>query len=153
MDGGQDAGGGSLQRILVPVDGAGRAADAVAVAARLSGGVGGRLRLVHVRIFDPPVRNSGRYYPESKAEAEAVVEGAVLDAWTWGSRATGDVVVAQRAHIARTIVRVAQHWDAGVIVIARRPRRALTRLLLGSVADEVLHRATCPVLVVRPGLR
>jgi len=142
-----------MQRILVPVDAAGRAADAVALAARMSCAVNGMVRLVHVRIFDPPVRNFGRFFPESRDAAAAVVEGALLDAWAWGSKATGDVVIAERSRVARAIVTAARNWDAGVIVMARRPRRAVTRLLTGSVADEVLRRATCPVLVTRPGLR
>jgi nucleotide-binding universal stress UspA family protein len=108
---------------------------------------------VHVRIFDPPVRGGGRFYPESSADAEAVVEHAVLDAWACGSRASGQVVVAERSRLGRAIVSAAESWQAGVIVLARRPRRALARLLVPSVADEVMRRAGCPVLVVRPGSR
>lgn len=146
------ASGGSMQRILVPVDATGRAADAVALA-RMSCAVNGTVRLVHVRIFDPPVRNFGRFFPESRDDAAAVVEGALLAAWAWVSKATGDVVIAERSRVAQAIVTAARNWDSGVIVMARRPRRAVTRLLTGSVADAVLRRATCPVLVTRPGLR
>jgi nucleotide-binding universal stress UspA family protein len=145
--------GGSLRRILVPVDTADRAAEALALAAKLSCALDGTVRIVHVRIFDPPVRGSGRFYPESRADAEAVVEHAVLDAWAYGSRATGEVVVAQRSRLGRAIVSAAEGWQAGVIVLARKPRRLLAGLLLRSVADEVMRRAGCPVLVVRPGSR
>jgi nucleotide-binding universal stress UspA family protein len=145
--------GGSLKRILVPVDANGRAADALALAAKLSCALGGAVRVVHVRIFDPPVRGSGRFYPESSADAEAVVEHAVLDAWACGSRASGEVVVAERSRLGRAIVSAAEGWQAGVIVLARRPRRGLARLLLPSVADQVMRRSGCPVLVVRPGSR
>jgi nucleotide-binding universal stress UspA family protein len=145
--------GGSLRRIFVPVDAAGHAAEALALAVRLSCALDGAIRVVHVRIFDPPVRGSGRFYPESRAAAEAVVEHAVLDAWACGSRATGAVVVAERSRLARAIVSAADSWQAGVIVLARRPRRLPTRLFLPSVADEVMRRADGPVLVVRPGSR
>jgi nucleotide-binding universal stress UspA family protein len=145
--------GGSLKRILVPVDANGRAADALALAAKLSCALDGAVRVVHVRIFDPPVRGTGRFYPESSADADAVVEHAVLDAWACGSRASGEVVVAERSRLGRAIVSAAEGWQAGVIVLARRPRRGLARLLLPSVADQVMRRSGCPVLVVRPGSR
>jgi nucleotide-binding universal stress UspA family protein len=145
--------GGSLRRIFVPVGADGRAADAIALAARLSCALDGAVRVVHVRIFDPPVRGSGRFYPESSADAEAVVEHAVLDAWACGSQATGEVVVAERSRVGRAIVSAAVGWQAGVIVLARRPRPAVARLLRRGVADEVMRRADCPVLVVRPGSR
>jgi nucleotide-binding universal stress UspA family protein len=145
--------GGSLRRIFVPVDTGGRASDALALAAKLSCALDGAVRVVHVRIFDPPVRGSGRFYPESSADAEAVVEHAVLDTWASGSRASGEVVVAERSRLSHAIVSAAEGWQAGVIVVARRPRRAVGRLLSRSVADEVMRRAGCPVLVVRRGSR
>jgi nucleotide-binding universal stress UspA family protein len=151
--GSADHDGSSLRRIFVPVDAAGHAADALALAARLSCALDGAVRVVHVRIFDPPVRGTGRFYPESSAEADAVVEHAVLDAWACGSRASGAVVVAERSRLGRAIVSAAEGWQAGVIVLARRPRPLLARLLLRSVADEVMRRAGCPVLVVRPASR
>jgi nucleotide-binding universal stress UspA family protein len=147
------AGGGSLRRIFVPVDAAGRAAEPLALAARLSKTVDGVIRVVHVRIYDESVRGSGRFYPESRDEAEAVVEHALLDAWAGGSRATGDVVIAERRQLARAVAAAAQNWGSGIIVLARRPRPAVTRLFMRGVADEVMRRASCPVLVVRPGLR
>lgn len=146
-------GGGSLQRILVPVDTAGRGAVALALAARLSSVLGSSLRVVHVRVFDPPVRCSGRFFPETKEAADAVVEGALLDAWACGSRATGDVLIAERSQLGDAIATAASEWGAGIVVLARRPRRALTRLLCGSVADQVMRRVSCPVLIVRAGQR
>ena len=84
----------------------------------MSCAVDGVLRVVHVRIFDPPVRGAGRFFPESRADATAVLEHALLDAWECGSRVSGEVVVAERSHLAMAIVSAAQGWDAGVIVLA-----------------------------------
>ena len=41
-------------------------------------------------------------------------------------------------------------WRADVIVLTRRQRPAISRLVLGSVADQVMHQASCPVLAVHP---
>lgn len=50
---------------------------------------------------------------------------------------------------AREIVRVASHHDADVIVVGTHGRKGVERLMLGSVASEILKLARCCVLVVR----
>jgi nucleotide-binding universal stress UspA family protein len=47
------------------------------------------------------------------------------------------------------ILRVADDRDADLIVMGTHGRRGLTRLVMGSVAELVVRRATCPVLTVR----
>ena len=51
---------------------------------------------------------------------------------------------------AESIVDVAQSEGADVIVVGSHGRGGLERALVGSVSDQVIRRATCPVLVVRP---
>ena len=145
-----DGAGGSVQRFMVPVDSGSRSAAALALAVRLCSDTGGMLRVVHVRIFDRPVRGSGRFYPETSEAATAVLDNAVGRGWRSGTKASGVVVEAERAHVAQALCAAADDWNADVVVIAR-PRRGITRLLLGSVADRVIRHANCPVLVVRPG--
>jgi nucleotide-binding universal stress UspA family protein len=50
---------------------------------------------------------------------------------------------------ASEIVQAARTWPADLIVIGSHGRSRVQRALLGSVADEVLRHAPCPVLVVR----
>jgi nucleotide-binding universal stress UspA family protein len=47
------------------------------------------------------------------------------------------------------ILHVAKEWAADVIVMGTHGRGGTTRVLLGSVAEEVMRHADCPVLVVR----
>lgn len=47
------------------------------------------------------------------------------------------------------ILGAAKAVHADLIVIGTHGRRGLSRLLLGSVAEDVLRRAPCPVLAVR----
>ena len=49
----------------------------------------------------------------------------------------------------QAIVREAVNSRADLIVIGSRRRSAVSRVLLGSVGHSILHRARCPVLVVR----
>ncbi len=48
------------------------------------------------------------------------------------------------------IVALASGLDADLIVLGTHSRHGLERVLLGSVAQEVLRRATCGVFVIRP---
>jgi nucleotide-binding universal stress UspA family protein len=48
------------------------------------------------------------------------------------------------------IVSQAAAWPADVIVLTRRPRPTLTRLVRGSIPDQVIRKASCPVLAVPP---
>ncbi|HLF70653.1 MAG TPA: universal stress protein, partial [Dehalococcoidia bacterium] len=47
------------------------------------------------------------------------------------------------------IIAAAKEWRADLIVIASHGRSGLGRLVLGSVAQAVVHEAHCPVLIVR----
>lgn len=47
------------------------------------------------------------------------------------------------------ILRSAERLHADIIVLGTHGRRGVQRALLGSVAESVLRRAHCPVLVVR----
>lgn len=52
-------------------------------------------------------------------------------------------------HAATEILKVADEIQAGLIVIGTHGRTGLGRLLLGSVAEQVLREASCPVLTVK----
>jgi nucleotide-binding universal stress UspA family protein len=140
----------SFRRILVPIRLAGDAAETLAVAARVCCSTNGVLRLLHVRIFDPPLRGTGRFYPQTATEAAAVLDEALLMVWGFGLRATPVVVNAPRDGVASAIAGYASTWPADVIVMTRRPSPAICRLIMGSVPDRVMRRATCPVLAVHP---
>jgi nucleotide-binding universal stress UspA family protein len=143
-------GGSSFRRILVPVRRACDAVDALTVAARVCSSTQGVLRLVHVRIFDPPLRGATRFYPESQAEAAAVADEALPLIWGYGVPASTAVVEAQRREVATAIARHAAAWRADVIVMTRRPSLAFWRFVLGRIPDQVMRKAACPVLAVHP---
>ncbi len=145
--------GPSFRRILVPIRHASEAADTLAVAARVCSLTNGMLRLLHVRIFDPPVRGNGRFYPETRSEAAAIPDDALPIVWAHGLRASTAVVDAQRGEIAAAIAQQASAWHADMIVMTRRPSPTICRLLLGSVPDQVMRKSNCPVLAVHPGSR
>jgi nucleotide-binding universal stress UspA family protein len=59
------------------------------------------------------------------------------------------LVVSDDVSVASTLLRVADEQDASVVVVGAHRRGALSQLLLGSTAKDVVKRARRPVLVVR----
>jgi nucleotide-binding universal stress UspA family protein len=55
----------------------------------------------------------------------------------------------EEGEAAGEILRVVKEIAAGLIVMGTHGRTGLGRLLMGSVAEEVLRRAPCPVLTVK----
>lgn len=51
--------------------------------------------------------------------------------------------------ISELIIREAQKWPADLLILGTHGRRGVSRLLIGSVAENVLRLATIPVLLVR----
>jgi universal stress protein A len=52
--------------------------------------------------------------------------------------------------VSEEVLRVARRLRCGLIVLATHGRTGLKHVLLGSVAESVVRRAPCPVLIVRP---
>lgn len=50
---------------------------------------------------------------------------------------------------AEEIERVAREWPCDLIVMGTHGRTGLDRLLMGSIAEQVIRRAACPVLTTR----
>lgn len=148
-----DGGGPSFRRVLVPIRSAADAAQALAVAARACSLTSGSLRLLYVRTFDPPVRGYGRFYPQSVSQAAAVPDEALPVVWAYGVQAATAVVDAPRGGVAAAIAQQAASWHADLIVLTRRPSPRICRLVMGSVPDEVMRKASCPVVAVHPAAK
>jgi nucleotide-binding universal stress UspA family protein len=97
------------------------------------------------------LRGAGRFYPQTASEAAAVPDEALPMIWACALKATTAVVRAPRGEVAAAIAQQASAWRADVIVMTRRPSPAIWRLVLGSVPDQVMRKAHCPVLAVHPG--
>jgi nucleotide-binding universal stress UspA family protein len=58
-------------------------------------------------------------------------------------------ITQEKGHPGETIVRFANQRKFDLIVLGSRRMRGFERMLVGSVSNYVVHRANCPVLVVR----
>jgi len=112
--------------------------------ALLTGRTGGVVHLLHVaQPLDAP-RSARTEDPELLAKL-----GALTPEWAerYGIETVPEVV--RRSDVARAIRAVAARVGADVVCMASRGKSGVTRLVLGSIAEEVMRDETRPVLVVR----
>jgi nucleotide-binding universal stress UspA family protein len=135
-------------KILIATDGSEPAAHAFKVALDLARNYGAALRILSVA--RPPEFGE-------EVESEAVLENSrrhyhhVLKPLKEQASALGlhvdcEVVI---GHPAERIVIEAEKWGADLIIVGHRGRGLMGHWLLGSVAKQVMHHATCNVLVAR----
>lgn len=142
-----------MLKLLIAVDGSTHALHAIeAAAAMAKGGLALQVTLLSVR--EEPV-----YYGELPPQSiEAIIEGqkarqeAVLQAAAKHARELGiEPVVLRRAAgwISDEILREANELGADQIVMGTRGMGAMRSLIMGSVAQRVVHEAKVPVLLVK----
>ena len=139
-----------FHRILVPIDATDSSLAALPAMLRFSESSGFSVRLVHVRVWDPATRGRGRLYLETAEEATTLLDGALTGLRVRNIQASGLVVNAPRRQTAAAILAEVAAWRSDVIVMASRPRRLLTAMLMGSVSQRVVREARCPVLIIHP---
>jgi len=139
-----------IHTILHPTDFSDQAAYALHLASALARDYVARLVVLHVVVTPPAIYSEAVVVPPSR---EYLEEGkARLDQLV----VPGENVRAERrlaeGDPVREILRVAGEIYADLIVMGTHGRTGLPRLLMGSVAEQVLREAPCPVLTVRTPL-
>jgi len=139
----------AIRQIVLATDLGPASAAATTEAFRLAAALDARL--LAVSVIDPRTLQlpGGRFrsrIDQERARLEAVASELVL-------RGRRDHVPTSfliwEGDPAESIVDAARSEGADVIVVGSHGRGALGRALIGSVSDQVVRRAPCPVLVVR----
>ena len=135
-------------QILVPYDFSVAAAKALAWAADLQRTVGGPpVHVIHV-VNPVPVAVPEMVVPAlSEADLEDLRETLRKQVGQLEIAATTEVILAPSS--GRTIVDVATHLKADLVVMGTHGRSGFSRVVLGSVAEYVVRHAPCPVVTVR----
>jgi nucleotide-binding universal stress UspA family protein len=137
-----------LQTILFPTDFSPASETALEVATAVARDTGARLVILHVKHEPNPNRQ------------EAGISGVPVDPDSFSlTRLLDEVKPADAAvtHVhrlvagvpAEEILKLAEAERADLVVMATHGRTGLMRLLMGSVAEEVVRRAPCAVLTVK----
>ena len=144
------------QRILVPIDGSATANRALATAIALARAFHGRLRLIHVIDNMAYLDGYGQFGGVSgdlvrvmrEAGDKILLDGMAL------ARAAGlevDCMLYDKIgeRLGESEATAAKLWNADLIVVGTHGRRGLSRVLLGSGAEQIIRLAPVPVLTVR----
>jgi nucleotide-binding universal stress UspA family protein len=139
------------EMIVVGVDGSASSREAIKWAideARLR-----KTKVDAVFAWQSPLVVGAQYIPPDLIDPEAldrhaeeIVEAAVAEAG-----AASDVEIESRAVEGMPAgVLLAESRDADLLVLGSRGRGGFSELLLGSVGQQCVHHAVCPVVIVRP---
>lgn len=143
-----------MKRILVPLDRSADAEHVLAIVADLARSAGASVRLIHVTDMVDNVVSDGRVvvYADQemdRLEAEASAHLRALTA-THLAGVPADSVV-RFGRVVSQIRKEIDAFEADTVVVLTKTRSSLTRALLGSVAEALLHEAPVTVVLVRPG--
>jgi nucleotide-binding universal stress UspA family protein len=150
------AGSGSdalFARIVVPLDGSALAEEILPRVAELASGVNSTVSLLHVLT---PVTYSQNaimqpglpWWDDDIAKAEAYLADASAYLTDKGLTASAEVLLSD--NIAGAIIDYSVRSRADLVAIATRGIGGLSRLVFGTVADEVTRRSPTSVLVFHP---
>ena len=144
-------------KILLATDGSEEAGQAARMAVQLSGKFNSELHVTSAgrmpsiyaapewTIYDPDAQ---RQYDEiAGREARKVLEKQTQKIEEAGGSVAGTHPAVGRPD--EQVVRLAEELDAGLVVVGSRGLGGLRRVLLGSVSNNIVRHAHCPVLVVR----
>lgn len=123
--------------LLVAVDGSPAAVAAVRIAGRLGRALKAQVAVVHVS--PPGLEKHVAEAPERLARDALAATGVSAKVLPRGGDVVDEIVAAARA------------FGADLLVMGSRARSPVMGLLLGSVSQDVVARASCPVLLVRAG--
>ena len=146
-----------FKRILVPLDGSVLAEKALPLAITLVRAFNSKLTLLRATDFLHPTLLAPHL---SSATAEAVstaYEHCSEEASHYLHQVQHELqqrglqveLVLEDAQPAEAIIDAATRHEIDCIVMSTHGRSGLARWTMGSVADKVVHRAPCPVLLVR----
>jgi nucleotide-binding universal stress UspA family protein len=147
---------GGISRLVVPLDGSDLSERAVPVAERVALGTGAPLLLVRVvptpltafSAFGPGVEVLAASQLLQHADREAE---AYLATWQDRLRQRGLAVetAVRRGPPADEVLHVVSEQRDGLLVMGTHGRTGPGRYVLGSVADKLVHSASCPIILVR----
>lgn len=145
-----------LKKILFATDLSDESLEALKVACSLAERFGAKIDALYV-LSDPaqyplmsweifPAVQSTDFYRQSEAEGRHALQEKLAGRLQGSIRGNLEVLHGSAAEV---IVEASRDGDHDLIVLSTHGRSGLKRALLGSVAERVLRRAECPVLLVR----
>ena len=151
------------EKILVPIEDISSAGLALSQARELAKPTGASVVVMHIVAPENPLLTNDEHVAGVHAAAQIVemaqkeekahfeVERAefqpAVDSFNSEGIDASLLVISGNAH--NEIVRVVNEQGVDLVILSTHGRRGVSRALLGSVADEVVHDVGVPVMIVR----
>lgn len=145
-------------RILVAIDDSPTSEKALEEAIRLAGALKAALCIAHAVDEGPLAQHGmglGTYIDidqvkgQMRDDSNLLLEKAVAKAAAAGLQAEHLLIESTSRRVAELIVDAASDWKADLVVVGTHGRRGFERLLVGSVAENLVRLANASLLLVR----
>jgi nucleotide-binding universal stress UspA family protein len=131
----------SLENILFATDFSASSEAALLVAKSMARRYGAKMYGVHVNKFEDYTSVSPNAWPAMKELEEKELQGVEHEA------------LVRQGRVWDVVEEIIRAKDIDLIIVGTRGRSGLGRVLLGSVAEEILRHAPCPVLTIGPHVK
>ncbi len=139
-----------FKQILIPLDGSKLAEAALPAARVLADLSGAQVTLVHVIEEYAPSTHHGERHLISPDEAEHYLAGISDLAAPPGSHVSWHVHTAATGNVAQSIVAHQDELAPDLVVMCTHGRGGIRRIMIGSIAQQVVASGSTPVLLIRP---
>jgi nucleotide-binding universal stress UspA family protein len=137
----------TIERILVPIDFSDHSRAVLRVAESMARSERAEMILAHVVEPVQPIATTAPYPHVETAMVEANRDK--LHSISPSDPSTSFKHCLKQGSAGKGIVEIAEEERVDLIVMGTHGRRGLSRLLMGSVAEEVVRHAPCPVLTLK----
>jgi len=145
----------NIQQVAIPVDFHQHTDDLAAFAISIAGKLGAKPTFIHVVEHIATVASYTDLYPASYLEIDEEIHGyakkmmaALLEKNKTACPNCAGLVL--RGDVADGIVEYADKQAVDLIIMGTHGAKGIEKILLGSVAERVLKRASCPILLFNP---
>lgn len=137
--------------ILVPLDGSALSEAALPAAIYLAEKLAARVTLIHVIERHAPSQVHGQSHLHTVIDATAYLTRLAQELFPPETRVDFHVHTTGVENVAESIVAHEEEIGSDLVVMCSHGRGKALHLMLGSIAQKVIARGACPVLLIRPG--
>lgn len=138
-----------VKNIVFATDFSHAAATALPFATEIAQRFGAKLFAVHAKTPENYALPTSELWPAANAEVERLASELQVTLHEQFPSVESQVLLAEGG-VWGVIEAVARQKEADLIVLGTNGRRGIGKFILGSVAEEILRQAECPVLTVGP---
>ncbi len=142
-------------KILVPIDGSATSARGLDEAIKLAKCEGSSIRIIHVvnelmvvASYEGTIY-SGELVQALRESGQKILDKAKANISAAGIPVDAELLEAHGGQAGTVIVKDAEQCHADIIVLGTHGRRGLSRIVMGSDAEQVVRLSKVPVLLVR----